>query len=169
MEATNTAGIGHNQIECTCERCVALCKKNPGWFTPEEAKAAIEAGHAKSMMLDYYVSDPNIWILSPAVVGREAYRAPNTEECFGGASLFAVMFSAAGTKGRCVFLGTDDRCQIYEQSFRPRQCRECFGCKPVGPDNHVMMALWNTPAGQALVNEWMEIVDFDRDLLEECH
>ena len=41
------------KIECACGQCAAQCRVAPGWYAPDEARRAINAGLAGLMMLDY--------------------------------------------------------------------------------------------------------------------
>lgn len=152
--------------DCACPKCVSLCS-NPGWFSPDEARTAIAAGHAEKLMLDYLTSEPTIYVLCPASAGREKLRALNTGELFGGRSLFAAFISPRA-KGQCVFL-SDHGCAIHASGFKPKQCREAFGCTGKGPDNYAMAALWDNPEAQALVRSWMTQVGLEERELEECY
>jgi Fe-S-cluster containining protein len=150
---------------CSCSKCRSLCS-NPGWFTPEEAERAIEAGYADKMMIDYLVGEPNIYILAPASKGCEKDRAPNTDELFGsGLSRFVTRGT---TKGKCV-LNKDGLCFIHDTDFKPLQCRSAMACEgDVGLDNTQMGEMWRNPEAQALVRRWMALVDLGEEVFEEC-
>lgn len=139
--------------ECSCVRCTSLCRKAPGWFTPDEARRAIDAGFAEQLMLDYWIKHPsNVYILCPATLRHEKTRAANTDELYGDMS-FAEAMLAAPSKGICVFL---DRglCSIHASGFKPLQCVSAKGCEPnVGLDNTEMSSHWDNPEAQALVRE----------------
>lgn len=144
MTETKTA-----TISCTCAKCVAICD-NPGWMTPEEAEAAITADLGPRLMADWLEpcsrvgNDERIYVLCPASIGYEGSDAPEF-------TLFELLSSI--NKGRCNFL-KDQRCELHDTPYKPRQCRECFGCRPDGPDNYEMGRLWNNEAAQALVKKW---------------
>ena len=36
--------------DCSCPKCVNLCRRNPGWMTPAEARAVIAAGRADTVL-----------------------------------------------------------------------------------------------------------------------
>ena len=142
---------------CTCPKCVAICN-NPGWMTPEEAEAAIDAGLGPRLMVDWMEpcdelkNDKRVYILCPASRGYEGSEARD----FDFAELIMMSIGDARLdKGRCNFL-KDSRCELHDTPHKPRQCRECFGCKPDGPDNYEMGRLWNTEAAQLLVQKWRE-------------
>lgn len=150
---------------CLCDKCKSLCK-NPGWMTPAEARAAIAAGLAEKLMLDYLCGEPNIYVLCPASVRHEGGRAPNTGELNGGGVF--MLTSRPSTKGRCTLQAADGLCSIHASGFKPKQCRECLGCDGSGPDNYVMAAEWSNPEAQALTREWMALVGLHESELAEC-
>ena len=89
---------------CSCWRCVQACKDNPGWMTPEEASAAMEARLAHRLMRDWLEpcgevgNNDRIYVLAPASEGCEGEDAPE-----GGIDLLAEIFGGdAWTKGRCM-------------------------------------------------------------------
>lgn len=162
-----------NSKACNCEKCVALCRFTPGWFTPEQAQLAMAAGHAPSMMLEYWLADKmenNIYILSPAVCGKEGKRAPNTDELYGHLSPFDVLLGGGADtpKGTCTFF-SNGLCKLHKTAYKPKQCVECFGCKKdLGPDNKAMSVLWDTDAGRAVVKQWMAAVNLPASVFKEC-
>lgn len=127
--------------ECTYNDCVQACKEHPGWFSPEDARAALDAGLGERLMLDWWVrTGDNIELLSAPVEGHEGQNAPSWPG------------------GRCTFL-VHDRCEIH------------FICKPLecvvstcgeGDDeshlHHEVAMLWDTDGGRALVARWREMV-----------
>ena len=157
------------KTECSCPKCIKLCRHAPGWMMPEEARKAIAAGFAEKLMLDYWIrSEGNIYILGPAVRGCEANRAPNTDELFGDLPMFAAMLNGPPAKGVCTFF-KENKCSIHTSGFKPRQCREVYGCNPqVGPGNTEMGLEWDNPEAQKLVREWMALVGLEERILMEC-
>jgi hypothetical protein len=136
-------------------------------MTPIEAKAAIAAGLAGKLMLDYLCGEPNTYVLCPASVGHEGDRAPNTGELSGGRSLLTMMLTPP-VKGRCTLQMADGLCSIHASGFKPRQCRESLGCIGSDPDNYAMAEDWNSLEAQALTREWMALVGLAESELEEC-
>lgn len=67
---------------CTCADCRRGCQRNPGWFTPEEARATIAAGYTSRLMRDWLEpnsrlgNDERIYVLAPASLGSEGEDAP---------------------------------------------------------------------------------------------
>jgi hypothetical protein len=154
--------------DCSCPKCVQLCRHAPGWMSPDDARKAIGAGHAPKLMVDYLLkSEGNIYVLGPATRGQEGYRAKNTDELFGGGSIFDMFIRSPPPKGVCTFFNKD-RCTLHTTDFKPRQCRETYGCSKEGPNNYAMAEDWNNPEAQALVREWMKLVGLEEDVLEEC-
>lgn len=159
---------------CSCEKCVSLCRQNPGWFAPEEARAAIAAGLAGKLMLDYFTGRPPIFLLCPASAGLEGKRAPNTEELLGVDGLLSALLLnsfSMKSKGACVFLD-GDRCRIHDSGFKPVQCRTSLACQPYETSNSDFnlktAERWNNPEAQALVREWMATVGLSESELAQC-
>lgn len=100
---------------CVCEGCVNCCKNKPGWFRPDQVPALLEHFGVDSvkdligpgkMAIDYHLSesgDPNVFILSPNIVGNEGDFIPFKPY------------------GQCVFL-KEDRCSIH--ATKPFECAE---------------------------------------------
>lgn len=149
--------------ECSCFRCQMACRRNPGWFLPEEARAAIQAGHAPLMMRDWLEpsvelgNDGRIYVLAPASDGYEGQDAPE----FPFMSLIEAILAPPFIKGRCVMFGRDGKCRLHDSGFKPFQCRSSLLCDPdqdtscTAPDSNWEMARqWNTPLGRAVIEEW---------------
>jgi Fe-S-cluster containining protein len=151
---------------CACPKCVDLCRKNPGWFTPDEARQAIAAGLADKLMCDWLEpstkvgNTDRIYLLAPAADDRGAGMAPEWDEMHGGGGgIFSMMMGPPPYKGRCVFLQENDRCAIHDSGFKPRQCREALACSDVMLDNYKMARLWNNEDARAIVAAWRKQVD----------
>lgn len=148
---------------CTCAVCVRCCQSNPGWPTPNEARAAIMAGFAGRYMRDWLEpcnevgNKDRIYVLAPASIGCEGADAPEMDI----GDIFSI-FTNAWTKGRCNFL-KNGLCEIHDSGFKPRQCRETLACevndggKPAS-DNYTIARLWNTAKGRSVVTEWGAVV-----------
>lgn len=141
---------------CSCSECIDLCRRNPGWMTPAEANAAIDAGLAKRLMRDWlepcteYGNDEKIWILAPASEGCEGLDAP---ECDSWVSAFMGNWC----KGQCTFL-RDGKCEIHDSGFKPRQCRETLGCTGEHTTNYEIAKHWDTDEGRTVVERWIQSV-----------
>ncbi|NLI53209.1 MAG: hypothetical protein GX417_02675 [Clostridiales bacterium] len=124
---------------CSCAVCRAYCLR-PGWWTVEEATQAFLAGYGGRMMLELS-PDRTYGVLSPAFRGCEG--------------TFAFQeFSENG----CTFYA-GGRCALYGTGFEPLECRFCHHeRRGLGQKCHAALARdWRTPAGQALVREWMQL------------
>lgn len=125
--------------ECNCERCQKGCQRYPGWMTVDEAKRAMDAGHAKDLMRDYWASmEGNISVLCPAIEGYEGRTAAWLPD------------------GKCVFF-SNGKCGIHNSGFKPRQCRESFLCKGIGPGKSEFIEEWNSPEGKEQVRRFREL------------
>jgi Fe-S-cluster containining protein len=132
---------------CSCKRCKEECRRCPGWFTPEEAVKAIEAGYAPRMsavvQLHHKTLRP-ITALAPSVIGSEGKRYYHRA-------------------GRCTFLNHLDRCEIHRSGFKPVECRLGFSCRPsTNPNELEMFAMWDTPEGKSAVEKWRSRPDSNR-------
>lgn len=127
---------------CSCDVCRGYCKR-PGWWTVAEAERAVEAGHARRMMLEMS-PELRFGVLSPAFKGCEtkfAYQA----------------YAAMG----CTFL-VDGKCELHGTGLQPLECRYCHHERAgMGLRCHADIEKdWNTPAGRALVVKWAKLVGF---------
>lgn len=127
---------------CSCEQCRQFCAR-PGWWTVEEAAAAIRGGLAGRMMLEM-APGAEFGVLSPAFKGNEI--AFSRQE-----------FAAGG----CGFL-KDSLCELHGSGLQPLECRFCHHSRPgQGLQCHAALeADWKTPAGQSLVVEWSRLTGF---------
>lgn len=138
MEETN------KPRECHCDRCVAACKRKPGWFAPGEAEKAAEylgmtlkEFFDKYLFVDYWSAADNVYLLSPAILGAET----------GEVAPFS-------TRGQCVFLNKDDRCSIHP--VKPYECRYAMLCEEVkstGISHEELAYLWDTDESKNQIYE----------------
>ncbi len=121
---------------CGCEICRAYCMR-PGWWTVEEAKAAMDAGYAERMMLEMS-PDFSFGVLSPAFCGCEKDFALKEHSAFG-----------------CNFL-SGGLCELHGTGFMPLECRFCHHeRRGLGQKCHDDLGKdWRTPGGRALVDKW---------------
>ena len=144
---------------CSCARCVKCCHDNPGWFSPQEAIMAINAGYAKKMMVDWLEpcrevgNDKRIFVLAPASVGYEGGKCPE--------AVNPIEYLFGWTKGKCTLL-ENDKCSIHDSGFKPLQCRDGRSCQPRDGelwDNYGVAKLWNTLEGQSAVEVWCKLTE----------
>lgn len=121
---------------CTCDVCLNYCMR-PGWWTVEQAAAAIDAGYGHRMMLEM-APEFTFGVLSPAFKGCEKYFALNEY-----------------ARNGCTFL-EENRCELFGSGHQPLECRFCHHERPgLGSQCHADLEKdWTTPAGKALVNKW---------------
>jgi hypothetical protein len=121
---------------CTCEICVNYCKR-PGWWTLEEANAAIQHGLAMRMMLEIS-PERDFAVLSPAFKGNE---------CNFAYQIFA--------QNGCTFLN-NGLCELFGTGLQPLECRYCHHSrKGLGIKCHLEIGMqWNSPEGKRLIVSW---------------
>jgi hypothetical protein len=121
---------------CACEICLSYCNR-PGWWTVEEAAAAVEAGYGNQMMLEMS-PERSFGVLAPAFKGCEAAFADD-------------LYAGRG----CTFLNAN-QCELHGTGFQPLECRFCHHERVgLGPRCHRdIERQWNTSAGRALVVRW---------------
>jgi hypothetical protein len=127
---------------CACETCLAYCLR-PGWWTVEEAAAAIAAGFSSRMMLEMS-PDRRFGVLAPAFAGNEGDFAMDRHKDRG-----------------CTFLRAG-RCELHGTGFQPLECRFCHHDRPgQGPACHAAIERdWDCDAGRALVTRWARLTGF---------
>jgi len=127
---------------CSCKICLTYCRR-PGWWTVDEAAAALEAGYADRMMLEMAPGNA-FGVLSPAFKGAEQGFATDQHADRG-----------------CTFL-EENRCQLHGTGFQPLECRFCHHDRPGrGARCHADIGKqWNTAAGRALVVRWSNQTNF---------
>lgn len=158
---------------CSCHECVEACSRAPGWMLPDEAQRAIDAGHAKKLMLDWHEEDGerNRYVLCPAVNGNGGKRGPNRAECRRSPFAFLSLFDGGLKRGRCIYLTKNDECAIHSSGFKPYECREVLVCKDMRPTlSYLEIAKkWQTSEGRKLIRRWKKLVGFNERTLRECH
>lgn len=122
---------------CSCPICRNYCIR-PGWWTVDEAAAAIEAGYGPRMMLEI-APELTFGVLSPAFRGCEGAIAVNE-------------FAGNG----CNFLA-DGLCGLHGTGHQPLECRFCHHDRlGLGDKCHSDIEKdWHTSVGLALVNKWI--------------
>jgi len=131
---------------CSCEICLRYCVR-PGWWTVQEAEAAMRAGYGSRMMLEVS-PERSFGVLSPAFQGCER-------------SFALQHFADRG----CNFL-RDNRCELHGTGFQPLECRFCHHDRTgLGPQCHAELENdWHIPAGRALVVRWTTLFGLWADL-----
>jgi Fe-S-cluster containining protein len=147
------------QDSCTCEKCVGACEHNPGWMTPQEARAAIRAGLANRLMRDWLEpsdelgNETRVWVLAPASIGCEGEDAPEMP---------FMAFYMGWSKGRCTFL-KNGRCEIHDSGFKPIHCRVALACDQeyniIAVNNFEVARLWDSDLGRQVIEEWTTVID----------
>lgn len=122
--------------ECTCDKCVGMCKYRPCWGTPAEIKKLIDMGLSERLMLDWWCAESpdseNILIIVPAIIGSEG--------------LMCTWWPA----GTCTFL-KDNRCEIHDN----KPVEGCIASHDNKEDVHRDIAmLWDSGEGEEVVNLW---------------
>jgi len=127
--------------DCTCEKCVRCCVYKPGWFIPGEAEQVADVlGYSldtlfhRHLMVDYWVADTNILILSPATTnGMPGQIFPSNP------------------LGQCGFLTAEQRCSIH--AVKPYECA-VSDCQGSHEELHASIAdLWKTQEAQQQIGQ----------------
>jgi len=138
--------------DCTCESCVRACSFHTGMFAPGEAERAaehlgmtFEDFRAKYLvMLEDYDNWDGVTTYSYRPRRPGVDKGVDYEDCSDG--------------GKCIFLDTNDRCEIH--AVKPMECRISMCCSPrnSADDNfEKVRQLWRD-AGNPLEDvEWKEV------------
>ncbi|MHB9057156.1 MAG: hypothetical protein ACYC2P_13585 [Paludibacteraceae bacterium] len=126
---------------CNCHICNNYCKR-PGWWTVEQAEAAIKAGFSNRMMIEI-APELTFAVISPAFKGCEGKVALNIYAKYG-----------------CNFF-KNNLCELYSTGFMPLECRFCHHDRiGLGTKCHSDLEnSWNTEKGQKIVRRWCNITD----------
>lgn len=124
---------------CNCDICKNYCKR-PGWWTIEQAEAAITAGFSYRMMIEIS-PELTFAVISPAFRGCEGKVALN---------IYA--------KNGCNFF-KNNLCELHSTNFMPLECRFCHHDRVgLGTVCHTDIENdWHTEKGQQLVRRWCNI------------
>lgn len=129
--------------ECSCEKCVDMCKSRVCWGTPEEIRKLIieKPESINKLMIDWWCGEEggDIEIICPAIIGHEKTYAPSWPS------------------GRCAFLDENDRCEIHALKPIEGKTASCKGSKSSYPVHEAVAMLWNTIDGIKLVQEVREM------------
>jgi hypothetical protein len=127
---------------CSCAICLGYCQR-PGWWTPEEAENAMNAGYAKRMMLEVS-PDKTFGVLSPAFKGNEVNFA------------FQVY-----SKNGCTFL-LENLCELFGSGHQPLECRYCHHIrKGKGISCHRAIEMeWKTNQSKRIIIRWGNLTGF---------
>ena len=102
MSASKKAG-------CSCPECQECCRREPGWFAPDEvALAARFMNMAEREFVQRFCQEH----VEDGVLAIAPARKPGSSEC--------------------VFLDAEGLCGIHE--VKPYECRKVYGCQ--GPSRH---------------------------------
>jgi Fe-S-cluster containining protein len=110
------------KTECSCPTCVKACTSgNPGWFLPGEAEKAaeflgldFEKFKNTYLIIDFWsLPHKDIEVLAPI---KQNIERPGHIASWG----------YAFEKGRCIFLTTENRCQIHP--VKPLECAVTLPC-----------------------------------------
>ncbi|CAG0929969.1 hypothetical protein TFLX_01509 [Thermoflexales bacterium] len=125
---------------CACPECVAMCQHRPCWPTPDDAQRLIEAGYADRLMVDWWFDrekSKTIYLLTPAIAGRESGEAP------------------AHPEGQCTFLDEAGLCRIHDSGLKPTEGQIALCRNRTPADLHEQIArTWENDAAQALIDRW---------------
>ena len=132
---------------CSCEVCRNYCSR-PGWWTVEQAKAAVNSGYSNRMMIEVS-PERDFGVLSPAFKG-----------CEGGIAL--QKFSETG----CNFY-KNGLCELHPIGLLPLECAFCHHDRTgLGIKCHLDIEKdWKTELGKQLVHKWLNAMGIDKKYL----
>lgn len=156
-------------VACTgCARGVRMCYHTPCIGTVDDIEKIINAGYAKSLMLDWWVGIPmehrmtdkynpfteDVMYLIPAIVGSEGKKAK-----------FA-------RSGKCTML-ENNLCKLHDSGLKPIQGKlACCKVERIFMDNGEekdlderipVLHTWNTQRGKDLIERWKKEVNFGNE------
>lgn len=141
---------------CTCDRCRYDCHI-PCWGTPEQIQRIIDAGYGSRLSMALELTDHPIWVLCPAVKGREEGFTP----------LAGIDF--INYQG-CTFWNLDGRelCDLHDRGLKPVEGRMThhdpkYKCSDWLRDWIVKQ--WDNRPAQTIVARWA--MEHMPDLLEK--
>ena len=131
--------------ECTCEKCIEACQRNPGWFgtiREIEGAAKIMGVSVQNFAKEYLIRE--WWTFKDGDIIVPAPRrnfSKKDVDCIQKAWEEEIQENGQGfvraswghnlmRSWACIFLDENDRCLIHQS--KPKECRETFCC---GSDN----------------------------------
>lgn len=93
---------GLDVVQCSCNKCVNMCKTAPCNGTPEEMTAIIEAGYGDKLM---------ITVLANPIV-QATINKPFIK-------VIAPVYD--NEKKQCVFLDDNNKCQLHDSGLKPSE------------------------------------------------
>ena len=128
---------------CACPTCVSFCAR-PGWWLVSEARAAIDRGLARRMMLEIS-PELDLGVLSPAFRGNEGRLA-----------------TRATARNGCTFL-SGGLCALHGTGLQPIECRHCHHARAGSGDRcHLDVERdWASSKGRRLVRLWASLVGLE--------
>lgn len=117
-----------------------MCRRRPCWPTPADAHRLIEAGFGPRLMSEWWfdhAQDKTVFILTPAIQGREGGESP------------------AYPSGACTFLDEAGLCQLHDLGLKPAEGRLAL-CNNRTPDGlHEQIGCsWDNEDARALIKHW---------------
>lgn len=103
---------------CACEKCKECCKRESGWFLPDEVEIAAK-----------YLKLP-----------REKFVKQYCKEHFEN-DVFALSPKTKSHSTECIFLDAKGLCKIHP--IKPYECRKVYGCEPVGRHRRIREIIKN--------------------------
>jgi len=158
-------------MECNdCYKGVKMCYNRPGFGTPEEFEAIIDAGLAHKLRIDYWCGrddvTPEQFKQLPAFAQKYILENLNPfkedVEMLTGGTDEDENFRAPyiiSRKFPCKFL-EDNRCTLHDKGLKPEQCREscCEDSKNQLKKNIHYAFLWSSLEGKRVVQKFKDIM-----------
>ena len=179
------------QPACNCNAGVRMCKHTPCIGTVDDIEKIINAGYAKSLMLDYWIGEDSGHRALDVIKSKKTEEAPQlfkrknrpaklhkenpfTEDV---SYLVPAVVGSEGQKAKFVKTGVcnflkDNKCSLHHLDLKPVQGRmACCKINRVFNDENgkqqelderiPVLHTWNTERGKALIERWKKEVGFD--------
>ena len=155
-----------HERECSCEKCIEACQRNPGWFgTIREIKGAAKImgmsvqDFAKEYLIrEWWGGEEDISIPAPRR-NFDKEDIKSSEPWYDEIQQNGVGFLRASwghnlmRHWACIFLDDNNRCMIHQS--KPKECRETFCCRND-----------NFKGREKLVSYWKKHQDYIKSLMD---
>lgn len=129
-----------HERECSCEKCIGACWRNPGWFgyigeiegVAKIMKVSTKDFAKEYLIQEWWAGDEDIYIPAPRrnfdKRKDRTYRGLAEGVQQNGKGFVVASWGHNLMQGwACIFLDDNNRCLIHQS--KPEECRETFSCE----------------------------------------